>query len=148
MIILIDGFWGSGKTVLRSLLDGHSEIKVSPSQESLISSFKRNYNKSKLFHYKDIRLIREYLIDSYYYNLEYENRNGYLDSDLQKEKINFNFHDFENYWSDKLQKEKNWNNEKILNIIYSSIIKYYYNCKEFPLNENGKASYEKLEKFL
>ena len=42
MIILIDGFWGSGKTTIRYLLDGHSELKVSPSQESIISAFERN----------------------------------------------------------------------------------------------------------
>ena len=46
MLILIDGFWGSGKTILRSLLDGHEELKVSPSQECIISSFCRN---KKLF---------------------------------------------------------------------------------------------------
>ena len=65
MLILIDGFWGSGKTVLRSLLDGHSELKVSPSQESIVSSFERNHKKSKFFNYKDLRLIREFLVDSY-----------------------------------------------------------------------------------
>lgn len=135
MIILIDGFWGSGKTVLRSLLDGHTELKVSPSQESIISSFKRNYKKSKFFDYKDLRLIREFLIDSYYYNLEHETKNGYLDSDLKKEKINFDFYDFEKYWTEKLQQEKEWDNEKILNIIYSSIIKYYYNCEDIPIKE-------------
>ena len=46
MIILIDGFCGSGKTTIIYLLDGHSELKVSPSQESIISAFERNKNKS------------------------------------------------------------------------------------------------------
>ena len=135
MFILLDGFWGSGKTVLRSLLDGHTELKVSPSQESIVSSFKRNYKKSKFFDYRDLRLIREFLIDSYYYNLEHETKNGYPDSDLKKEKINFDFYDFEKYWTEKLQQEKEWDNERILNIIYSSIIKYYYNCKDIPIKE-------------
>ena len=77
MLILVDGFAGSGKTILRSLLDGHDELLVSPSQECLISSFHRNFKKSKFFIYKDISLLRKYLIDSYYYNLEKESLIGF-----------------------------------------------------------------------
>ena len=36
MIILIDGFWGSGKTTIRYLLDGHSELKVSHLRDNFI----------------------------------------------------------------------------------------------------------------
>lgn len=135
MFILIDGFWGSGKTVLRSLLDGHKDLYVSPSQESIFSSFYRNINKSNFFLYKDVRLIREYLIDSYYYNLEYENHNGFPDSDFKKKKINFNFYKFEEFWIKELCKKKKWNNKIILEIIYSSIIKFFYDTKKLPLNE-------------
>jgi len=135
MIILIDGFWGSGKTTLRYLLDGHSELKVSPSQESIVSSFERNKDKLKFFSYKDIRLIRKILADSYYYNLEQETVKGYFEHDINRNKLLFNFYEFEKYWVDKLANIDEWNNEKILNIIYSSIIKFYYNCTELPLNQ-------------
>jgi hypothetical protein len=47
MFILIDGFWGSGKSLLRSYLDGHTQLFVSPLQESLFSSFFRNKKKKK-----------------------------------------------------------------------------------------------------
>ena len=135
MIILIDGFWGSGKTTLRYLLDGHSELKVSPSQESIISAFERNKNKSKFFSYKDIRLIREFLATSYYYNLELESSEGYLDHDINRNKLLFDFYEFEKYWINKLRNIDQWNNEKILNIIYSSIIKFYYKTEDFPINQ-------------
>jgi len=135
MIILIDGFWGSGKTTLRYLLDGHSELKVSPSQESIVSSFERNKDKIKFYSYKDIRLIRKILADSYYYNLEQETVKGYFDHDINRDKLLFNFYEFEKYWVSKLINIDQWNNEKILNIIYSSIIKFYYNCTELPLNQ-------------
>ena len=135
MIILIDGFWGSGKTTLRYLLDGHSELKVSPSQESIISAFERNKSKSKFFSYKDIRLIREFLASSYYYNLELESSEGYLDHDINRSKLIFDFHEFEKYWTNKLRSVDHWNNEKILNIIYSSIIKFYYKSSEFPIEQ-------------
>ena len=136
MLILIDGFWGSGKTVLRSLLDGHSELKVSPSQESIISSFYRNKNKSNYFLYKDIRLVREFLVDSYYYNLEFESIKGYQDSDLEKKKIDFDFYKFENEWINDLQNEKFWNEKIIISKIYTSIMRYYY--KDMNISEKDK----------
>ena len=103
MLILIDGFGGSGKTILRSLLDGHNELFVSPSQECLISCFYRNLDKSQFFAYKDISLLREYLADSYYYNLEKESLIGFTESDLKRKKIKFNFYEFENFWVNELK---------------------------------------------
>ena len=135
MIILIDGFWGSGKTTLRYLLDGHSELKVSPSQESIISAFERNQNKSKFYSYKDIRLIREFLATSYYYNLELESSEGYLDHDINRKTLSFDFYEFEKYWINKLRNIDQWDTEKILNTIYSSIIKFYYKTSDFPIND-------------
>ncbi len=135
MIILIDGFWGSGKTTLRYLLDGHSELKVSPSQESIISAFERNKSKSKFYSYKDIRLIREILATSYYYNLELESSEGYLDHDINRSKLSFDFYEFEKYWINKLRSLDKWNNEEILNVIYSSIIKFYYKTSGFPFDQ-------------
>ena len=135
MIILIDGFWGSGKTVLRSLLDGHSELKVSPSQESIISSFYRNSKKSKYLKYKDLRVVREYLVNSHYYSLEQESYKGYIDSDITKDKINFNFSDFENFWTKKLLKCDTWTNTEVINVIHNSIIKFFYNLDSYPSEE-------------
>jgi len=152
MIILIDGFWGSGKTVLRSLLDGHKDLYVSPSQESILSTFFRNQNKFDFFEYKDIRLIRELLIESYYYNLEHESINGYLDSDLKKEKKNFNFYEFENFWVSQLVKKKNWNYKSVLEVIYSSIIQFFYDLPETPYQKKKvfveDNSFESHEFFL
>tara|TARA_Y100000590_G_C15678356_1_gene998845 strand:- start:881 stop:1891 length:1011 start_codon:yes stop_codon:yes gene_type:complete len=135
MIILIDGFWGSGKTVLRSLLDGHSELKVSPSQESIVSSFHRNLKKSKYLKYKDLRVIREYLVNSHYYSLEQESYKGYVDSDITKDKIKFNFSEFENFWTEKLLKCDVWTNTEIINLIHNSIIKFFYNLDNYPSDE-------------
>ena len=135
MLILIDGFGGSGKTILRSLLDGHKELFVSPSQECLISSFYRNLEKSKFFVYKDISLLRKYLVDSYYYNLEKESLIGFAESDLKRKRNKFNFYEFESFWVNELRKKKKWNNKIILEIIYSSVIKFFYNTKNLPINE-------------
>lgn len=135
MIILIDGFWGSGKTTLRYLLDGHSNLKVSPSQESIISAFERNKDKVKFYSYRDIRLIREFLASSYYYNLELESSEGYLDHDINRRTISFDFYEFEKYWINKIRNIDKWDNEKIINTIYSSVIKFYYKTADFPLND-------------
>tara|TARA_B100000900_G_scaffold416215_1_gene450160 strand:- start:41709 stop:42719 length:1011 start_codon:yes stop_codon:yes gene_type:complete len=135
MIILIDGFWGSGKTVLRSLLDGHKELKVSPSQESIISSFYRNKKKSKYLYFKDLRVIREYLVNSHYYSLEQESLKGYLDSDITKDKVKFNFSEFEKFWTERLVKCDVWTNSEVIKIIHNSIIKFFYNLNNYPSDE-------------
>ena len=35
----------------------------------------------------------------------------------------------------KLRNIDKWDNEKIINTIYSSVIKFYYNTSDFPLND-------------
>ena len=70
MFLIIDGFWASGKSILKSLLDGHPKLKVSPGQEGVFSAFARNRNLLKKLSYKDLNIIRKILSDSYYYDLE------------------------------------------------------------------------------
>ncbi len=45
-------------------------------------SFYRNLEKSQFFAYKDISLVRKYLLDSYYYNLEKESLIGFAESKI------------------------------------------------------------------
>ena len=60
MLILIDGFWGSGKTVLRSLLHGHNQLKVYPYQECIVSSFDGDYRTDLNNFYNYNNLVRKY----------------------------------------------------------------------------------------
>ena len=110
MLVLLDGFWGSGKSMVKMLLNGHPNIRVSPIQESIVSSFYRNRKLFKYFKYKDVRVIRNILADSYYY-------------DLQRLKFkNFNFYAFEKDLFHSISHLKIWKPNILIILIYKKII--------------------------
>jgi hypothetical protein len=141
MIIIIDGFWGSGKSVLRSLLDAHPELYVSPSQEAIFSSFHRNQKIESLLKYKNLHIIRKFLFDSYYYDLENNYYKDYFQSDFII-KTRFDFYNFEKLWTSKIQKLKKWDSKKIIEIIHSCIIKTYYKTQYFKAIKSKKVFME------
>jgi len=113
--------------------------------------------KKNLFLFKDIRLIREYLHDSYYYDLQKHSLFGFSSSDFKKLDINFDFYNFEKFWVEKLyQSKEDWSEQLILNIIYSSIIKFFYKIsfedslfakKVFMEDNNYNSHFFFLDKF-
>lgn len=114
MLILIDGFWGSGKSMIKILLNGHSDLLVSPVQESIVSSFHNNKNLFKYLKYKDIRIIRKILADSFYY-------------DLQRLKFKrFDFNKFDNDLFKSIEKLKFWNVKILIELIYKKISFHLY----------------------
>jgi hypothetical protein len=126
MFLLIDGFWASGKSVLKSLLDGHPDLKVSPSQEAIFSSFYRNRKNFKKLSYKDLSFIRKILSESYYYDLEKYNSGKHLTVDWGF-KVNLDFYKFELFWTKQINDLKRWEFTDIIRIIHTSLIKCYYN---------------------
>tara|TARA_Y100000816_G_C26074758_1_gene565632 strand:+ start:668 stop:1606 length:939 start_codon:yes stop_codon:yes gene_type:complete len=114
MLILIDGFWGSGKSMIKILLNGHPDLLVSPVQESIVSSFHNNKNLFKYLKYKDIRIIRKILADSFYY-------------DLQRLKYKrFDFNKFDNDLFKSIEKLKSWNIKILIELIYKKISFHLY----------------------
>ena len=155
MFLLIDGFWASGKSVLKSFLDGHPNLKVSPGQEAIFSSFYRNQNQFKNFSYKEISVIRKIISDSYYYDIEkyHFGNNKTVDWSF---KVNLNFYEFEKFWTEKINKLHKWNKNKIIEIIHTSLIKYYYqinysnakkSIKVFMEDNNFESHYFYLKNF-
>lgn len=71
MIVLIDGYWGSGKSVLRGLLDGHPNLFVSPIQDSLPGAFATDNSGIDWLKHKDSEYLRKLLAEkSLYYRIE------------------------------------------------------------------------------
>ena len=141
MFLLIDGFWASGKSVLKSLLDGHPNLKVSPGQEAIFSSFYRNQNKFKYFSYKDLSVIRKIISSSYYYDLERYHFKNHLTVDWSF-KVNLNFYEFEKFWAQKVNRLHKWKSKEILEIIHTSLIKYYYNISYIEAKNSIKVFME------
>ena len=141
MFLLIDGFWASGKSILKSLLDGHPKLKVSPGQEAVFSAFARNKKLLKKLSYKDLSIIRKILSDSYYYDLERYHLNNHSTVDW-KFHVKLNFYQFETYWTKKVSELKNWNAIKIIEIIHTSLIKNFYNITYYKSNKSLKVFME------
>ncbi len=134
MFILIDGFWGSGKSMIKMLLNGHPNLCVSPIQESIVSAFYNNRNLFRHFKYKDLRIIRKILSDSYYY-------------DLQRLKFNnFNFFIFEKDLFNSISNLKKWKPNLLIVLIYKKIIFHLFKIKKSKkivfLENNEVNSYE------
>jgi len=133
MLVLLDGFWGSGKSMVKMLLNGHPNLNVSPIQESIVSSFYRNRKLFKYFKYKDVRVIRNILADSYYY-------------DLQRLKFkNFNFYAFEKDLFNSISKLKIWKPNLLIILIYEKIVTHLFKknkSKIVFLEDNSPKCYE------
>ena len=145
MFLLIDGFWASGKSVLKSLLDGHPDLRVSPGQEAIFSSFYRNRKEFKKLSYKDLSIIRKILSESYYYDLEKYYLGKHLTVDWSF-KVNLDFYKFELFWTKKINDLKKWNVINIIRIIHTSLIKSYYNI-DYSKSLLIKISFESLKFF-
>ena len=141
MFLLIDGFWASGKSVLKSLLDGHPDLRVSPGQEAIFSSFYRNRKEFKKLSYKDLSIIRKILSESYYYDLEKYYLGKHLTVDWSF-KVNLDFYKFELFWTKKINDLKKWNVINIIRIIHTSLIKSYYNIDYSKANKVMKVFME------
>lgn len=128
MIVLIDGYWGTGKSVLRGLLDGHPNLFVSPIQDSLPGSFAKDKSDKKWLEFKDVEYLRKILAqNSFYYRIErfYFNQKMQLDfssKDRTYININIDFYLFDKQWMERLNVAKHWTEELICQEIYQSML--------------------------
>jgi hypothetical protein len=79
-----------------------------------------------LLNYKDLAIVRKILSDSYYYDLEKYNYENLRTVDFNL-KLHFKFYRLEQFWLKKIKSLKKWEFKKLLDIILTSIIKYFYN---------------------
>ena len=126
MVVIIDGWWGSGKSTLRGLLDGHPNIFVCPIQESVLSALACSRQISRAYEYKDTEALRQILAKhSLYYRIERFANRGTFHSDTSKKSriyssFEFDFYKFDKLFFAKLRARKEWNPEVICEDLFSS----------------------------
>lgn len=77
--IVIDGWWGSGKSTLRGMLEGHPEIYASPIQDSIIGGFSSVNDVEKTLTSNDTEAFRKILAShTNYYRIEKYANWGYV----------------------------------------------------------------------
>jgi hypothetical protein len=126
MLLQIDGWWGGGKSLLSSLLDGHPEIKVTPIHDAAHMAF-LSENDPAIFENKDLNYVRRIIASkSEYYNLEKFSRLGYRRIAFSKDVLlrlpmDFDFYTFDKKWIDTLLDQKIWTEEVILDTLYQTL---------------------------
>lgn len=144
MIILIDGYWGSGKTVLVSLLDGHPNLFVSILQDSIPGVFAMDDNDPLWYKYKDTTVLRKLLASkSRYYRIELFSSKGKIHLDVSSDDRIYNIVDIDFYKFDKmvfsnLLKLNCWKPEIICETIYECL---YKSWKNYPIKSEKLLGY-------
>jgi len=125
--LLISGVKGSGKGLIRGLLDGHPDLFVSPFHEVVLEAFYKN--KINVEKKMDIEKIRNILAtNGRYFQIERfikekENAQSILigGNDRRETNINLDYELFDRSWVKNLfKKGKKWNSQQICEEIYKS----------------------------
>ncbi|WUI00409.1 hypothetical protein OHR68_00850 [Spirillospora sp. NBC_00431] len=125
MLILIDGEGASGKTVLRSLLDGHPELSVLPFHDMIIEVLVTGPENIPWLAYRDTAFLRGLLAGSSYYQLEQYALHGSIEIDVSvKDRLvipfEFDFGRFDAAWMRRLHDTSDWTVPRIVELIHSA----------------------------
>ena len=159
MLIQIDGWYASGKSVLWALLDSHPDIFVSPIHEYSYAPFLNINNKDEFIVKKHITKLRQTLAKSEYYKLEKVMNEGkyliYLSTD---EIIEFpyktDFYSIDRNFSKELLNMKKWTIESICLSLYKNIHIVHTNSNTKPIyyatmsHPESYLSYEKIPSLI
>lgn len=151
--IVIDGFHGSGKSVLKGILDGHPDIVVSKAQESILSAFCQAGITSYIepMHYRKLREILA--CHSQYFDLERLHNQGSIElsvshnSQVSKD-IAIDFYKLDEQAFSQLKELDSWSVENITRVFHQSFINIWappsgasYHYVTMEDNVKGFASY-------
>lgn len=128
MIVLIDGEGASGKTVLRSLLDGHPQLSVLPTHDMIVDTLVGYPPDVPWLAYRDIGYLRRLLAASCYYQLEQLAVAGSIEIDISvwdrlTVPYQFDFWRFEADWVRALADCPQWSVGGIVEAIHSAYVR-------------------------
>lgn len=129
-LVIIEGWGGSGKSLLLSYLDSHSDLLALPVHDKLPYDLLKIRSSHLNTVDSDVRHIRNSLSSHGYYNIEYNairQQIPVLLSTKKDDTINvpfkFNFEQFEGLWKSDAITQKYFSREKLLDIIYTNFFK-------------------------
>lgn len=137
-LVLIDGWWGSGKSVMRGLLDGHPEVFVSPIQDSMPGAFAQDQSSEEWMRQKDIEALRK-LMAYYgcYFRIERFSWQGSIHNDASKRNrvnadFNVDFAELDRRLVLKLASLSNWTPEIICERLYETFNEVWHDYPVTP----------------
>ena len=135
MLINIDGWFGGGKSVLWSLLDGHDDVFVCPVHDFSFSPLLKVSNDMEWLLKKNPVPLRKLLAESEYYKLEKIFLDGafpvcYSVDTFEYRPYNTNFYEFDKCFFNRLEKAEYWTVDFIIKTLYQTYYQVYQQCNE------------------
>ncbi len=135
-LALIDGWWGSGKTTLRGLLDGHPQLAVCPIQESLVGVLSHDPGKLYWLEKQEITGLRACLgANIGYSRIERFALAKIIAFDAARRvrverPFHFDYYAFDQEWTQRVLSEDNLNLSKLIDIYYQTFMEYWADFAE------------------
>jgi hypothetical protein len=132
---IVDGWWGSGKSTLRGLVDGHPQLFVSPVQDSLVGGLSADKGLSEWLAARDIVLFRKSLWGKTEYSrierdaLQNKLVNTVAGSVAEYRGFAFDFHAFDKAFVSKVLKFDTWTVDSIASALYGTMAEFW---TEYP----------------
>jgi len=148
MIVVIDGWWGSGKSVMRGLLDGHPNLFVCPVQDSIISAFARDWETRPWMRYRDTEQLRKLLASlSQYYRIERFSFNKKMHLDFSADDrtyidIDIDFAAFDQAVIETLLATETWTTQIICETIFRTLAEHW---GSYPIDPAAVKGYVTAE---
>jgi hypothetical protein len=132
MIILIDGLGTSGKAVLRTLFDGHPDLFVCPIHDMIVDAI-CDYDDDAWLVHKDIVQLRDRLVGTHYYQLEWLAARRHMEIDISVSDrcdfpFRFDFHSFDRLWSQRLMALPHWTAQIIVDELFRAMDETFAAC--------------------
>lgn len=147
-VVLIDGWWGSGKTTLRGLLDGHPQLAVCPIQESLPGVLAHDPRKLQWMRHREVVGLRLCLgARDGYSRIERFAREGKVAFDAARRvrverPFHFDFHRFDKEWIEALYALHEWSVPALSECYY----RHFMACwEQAPADEGAIKAYVSLD---
>ena len=151
MIVIIDGWWGSGKSTLRGLLDGHPELFVSPVQDGIFGGFAVARKWQSVLDSKDISEFRKVLCGLAEYNrIEKDALIGSVFNAASGEswdfgQFTFDFYAFDRAYMGKVMALEVWETEAMAKLLYETMTEFW---EEFHSATSSLSGYVSMDNNL
>lgn len=126
MLLQIDGWFGSGKSVLLTLLDGHPDVFCIPVHDYSYAAFLNQNNELDWIKTRHTEILRKILSKTQYFKFEKMYWDGFHNVEFSSnERLRLpyktNFYNFDYNFINELLLKDNWNIETIVETLYTSI---------------------------
>lgn len=126
MLIQVDGWFGSGKSVLWMLLDGHPDVFCSPIHDFSYSAFLSQSDAHEWVTTRHTEILRKALARTQYYKFEKAYWDGFQSFEFSTTEVlrlpyTCNYYRFDEAFFTALMKRERWTICEITDLLYGSV---------------------------